>query len=211
MILCRQNSRECSGFTLVELSIVLTIIALLAVFVLRGQALIGSASATSVIATANDLTRAIGDFRARFHYLPGDLPDAAMNIQGIPAACDFPLSTAGIGNGLIEATEAPCVADHLFAAGLIKADVIPGNIGRVALQTQFGAIRVIAAGASGVAGFPATSNVIEFQNLSCEVARSLDDKLDNGSFTSGRILASLAACTPSGVNDPVPFIAIRLN
>lgn len=211
MILCQKKSRQCSGFTLVELSIVLTIIALLAVFVLRGQSLIGSASATSVIASANDLTRAIGDFRARFHYLPGDLPDAANSIQGIPAACNFPVGTAGIGNGLIEANEAPCVADHLFAAGLIKADAIPGNVGRVALQTKFGVIRVIAAGASGVGGFPATSNLIEFQNLSCEVARSLDEKLDNGDFSSGRVLASVAACTPSGANDPVPFIAIRLN
>lgn len=208
---CPPVSGECRGFTLVELSIVITIVALLAVFVLRGQTLIGSATATSVTATATDLTRAISDFRARFQYLPGDLPNAANSIQGVPAACDFAVSTAGIGNGLIETTEVPCVADHLFAAGLIKAESDPANAGRVLLRTQFGPIRVIAGGASGVAGFPVTSNVIEFQNLSCEVARALDEKLDNGNFTTGRMLASVANCTLAGANDPVPFIAIRLN
>ncbi|MDZ4295164.1 MAG: hypothetical protein U1C47_24970, partial [Hydrogenophaga sp.] len=160
---------------------------------------------------ANDLSKAIGDFRARFHYLPGDLPSAANDLQGIPAACNIGVATAGIGNGLIEAGESPCVGDHLFAAGLIKADADPANAGRVLLRTSFGTIRVIASGASGVAGFPVTSNVVEFQNLSCDAARTFDDKLDNGNFASGRVLASVASCTPGAANDPVPFIAIRLN
>ncbi len=199
------------GFTLIELSIVLIIIALLATYIFRGQSLVGSGAATSVIASANDLSKAIGDFRARFHYLPGDLPSAANDLQGVPVACSIGVATPGIGNGSIEAGESPCVADHLFAAGLIKADADPANAGRVLLRTSFGTIRVIAAGASGVAGFPLTSNVIEFQNLSCEAARTFDDKLDNGNFASGRVLASVASCAPGGANDPVPFIAIRFN
>lgn len=199
------------GFTLIELSIVLIIVALVATYVFRSQSLVGSGAATSVIASANDLSKAIGDFRARFHYLPGDLPSAANDLQGIPAACNIGVATAGIGNGLIEAGESPCVGDHLFAAGLIKADADPANAGRVLLRTSFGTIRVIASGASGVAGFPVTSNVVEFQNLSCDAARTFDDKLDNGNFASGRVLASVASCTPGAANDPVPFIAIRLN
>jgi prepilin-type N-terminal cleavage/methylation domain-containing protein len=121
------------GFTLVEISIVLVIIGLIlgAVFV-GAQVLIATTKNTGTVTLIKDLSGAIIGFKSRYHYLPGDLPSAAQDIQNISTGatgCDIVPPFAGIGNGLIDANEQKCVVEELVLSGFMKgSSSAPGFI-----------------------------------------------------------------------------------
>ncbi|PZP83519.1 MAG: hypothetical protein DI582_10855 [Azospirillum brasilense] len=68
--------RRPSGFSLVELSIVLVILGLLTGGILGGQSLIRAAQLRKVTNDAASIATAMGTFRDKYFYLPGDLPNA---------------------------------------------------------------------------------------------------------------------------------------
>ena len=173
------------GFTLLELAIVLVVIGILSVLIVKSTALFRSAEAADIVATVKDLRAAITVFRERHHYLPGDYPVDAANpeIADLSANCRIGGVNAGDGNGLISARESACVNEMLIRAGLIRGDPRTEMLGR------HGPIRIIAAGDSGVSGFPSeVRNVIAFQNVPCDsIARAVDAKLDDGNETTGKV------------------------
>jgi prepilin-type N-terminal cleavage/methylation domain-containing protein len=196
------------GFTLVELAVVMTIIALIMIVLFKGSALIGTGQSQEVLAATKDLAAAMARFRSTYGYLPGDMPDASVRLPGV-LACNTVSGTAnGDGNGRIDASEAPCVTEHLFRAGLIKSNAA------ISFSTTKGIItmRVIARSASALAAsFPSsTRNVIEVATVPCHIAQDLDAKTDDGNFATGNTRASVASCTADGANDPVPLVAIGL-
>lgn len=65
-----------SGFTLLELSIVLVIIGLITGGVLVGNDMIRSAELNSVVTDYQAYDSALGTFREKYKSLPGDMPDA---------------------------------------------------------------------------------------------------------------------------------------
>lgn len=89
-----------SGFTLVELSIVLVVIGLIVGGILTGQSLIEAAGVRAQISQIENYRTAVNTFRGRFGYLPGDMPD--------PYASQFGFQTRGTlrgqgdSNGLLE-------------------------------------------------------------------------------------------------------------
>src|SRR4051812_21475415 len=96
------------GFTLLELSIVLVVIAMLVGGVLVGQSMIHSAELRSVTADINRFSAAAIAFKDKYHYLPGDLPNATsfwgakpdcstLNLTPTPTT----LTCNGNGNGYI--------------------------------------------------------------------------------------------------------------
>jgi prepilin-type N-terminal cleavage/methylation domain-containing protein len=90
-----------AGFTLIELSIVLVIIGLIAGGVLVGQDLIRAAEIRSQIDQLDAYDAAVNTFRGKYNGLPGDLSTAA----NFGLANTNLLATArgrGNGNGLIE-------------------------------------------------------------------------------------------------------------
>lgn len=206
-----------AGFTLIELAVVIAVVGLLLAGVAVGAlSLIQSGRTQDAMKMAADLTGAAQDFRQRYHFLPGDFPvtAAAPEIPGTPAVCVIGGANAGNGDGLIQLAESACVPEHLSRTGYIKGSINPAT-GLIAIRTFYGAVRVIASGASGVGAganpLPATvRNVVEYANLPCDVALELDGKLDDGNLATGNARASVAACTPSTVNDPVPFFAVGL-
>lgn len=126
------------GFTILELSITLTIIALLMGGVLAGQTLIRSSELRSVTNQLDQVVSATNSFKEKYHYLPGDIPNAtrfwglAGGANGLTFACRNTESTDaktcdGDGNGQIYA---PLVSQpgpeqvrfwqHLANAGLIQ-------------------------------------------------------------------------------------------
>jgi type II secretory pathway pseudopilin PulG len=111
------------GFTLTELIILLVIVGLfLGMTFLRGAAQKDSAVANDVVMMQKDLTEAIREFKRQFHYLPGDLPNAANKIEKLPDLCRIPMITNNIGNGLIDtANEIQCVPEELKLAGFYNA------------------------------------------------------------------------------------------
>lgn len=126
-----------TGFSLVELSIVLVILGLLVGGILAGQSLIRASELRAVTTEYNRWITATHAFRDKYFGLPGDLrnatsfwgdnntacPDAAI-ANGTPGACN------GNGNNLVEDLgTAAGAANELFAywQQLALAGLIEGN------------------------------------------------------------------------------------
>lgn len=97
-----------TGFTLVEIAIVLVIIGLLLGGVLKGQELINSAKVKNFASDIRNISTFIYAYQDRFRALPGDDPRSADNLPGGPAAASTPAAdainncgTACIGNARI--------------------------------------------------------------------------------------------------------------
>src|SRR5262245_16774189 len=115
--------RKQSGFTLIEIAIVLVIIGLLLGGVLKGQELITSARVRNVIQQQDGIKAAYFGFLDRFRAPPGDYTQASTNINCTPTPC-----TNGNGNGQITANgvagatidEHIAVWEHLSQSGFIN-------------------------------------------------------------------------------------------
>lgn len=80
-----------SGFTLIELSIVLVIIGLIVGGVLVGRDLIIAAGVRAQISQIEKFHTAANTFKVKYGYLPGDIPN--------PHAANFGFATRGTGEG----------------------------------------------------------------------------------------------------------------
>lgn len=119
-----------SGFTLIEIAIVLVIIGLLLGGVLKGQELITTARVHALNNTADGITAAWFSFQDRYRAFPGDYLDAqsTVNLPGAPAGGD--------GNGRVgfvgttdDPAERGAVWIHLVAAGYLTGEFrTPANI-----------------------------------------------------------------------------------
>src|SRR4051812_44105300 len=89
-----------TGFTLIELSIVLVIIGLVVGGVLVGQDLIKSAGIRSQISQLEKYDTAIQTFRTKYNALPGDIPAAAAARFGMQARSGAAFH--GDGDGTLE-------------------------------------------------------------------------------------------------------------
>ena len=89
-----------SGFTLIELSIVLVIIGLIIGGVLVGRDLISAASVRAQISQIEKYNTAVNTFRGKYGYLPGDIPDPVATSYGFDPRGTQP--GLGDGNGIIE-------------------------------------------------------------------------------------------------------------
>lgn len=105
-----KNKQSQSGFTLVELSIVLVIIGLIISSVLVGQDLVRSAELRSTMTQLEGFNSAIGTFRGKYNGLPGD----------VTGATSFGFNGDGNANGLLvdvcAGTGASCTAASSMSA-----------------------------------------------------------------------------------------------
>ena len=180
--------RRSSGFTLVELAIVVVIISILAAFVLRNQSIVDQAIIGDTIASVKDLQVAVGVFKQRYRYLPGDFPVDQTNpeIRDVQPGCRIAGANAGNGNGSIEPGETACAAEQLIRSGLIKGDPL------LPISHRQGAITFVRVADSGaIAAYDArVQNVMVLTNITCAMALEIDRKIDNGNLSTGAVRAS---------------------
>ena len=181
-----------SGYTLVEIAIVVVIISLLMVAVFKGQSLVDQSHTSEAITTMKDLKVAVDAFKQKFHYLPGDFPldTTTPEITGFTSSSKCITGDAahanGNGNGVISALESPCATEQLIRAELIKGDPtlpIPTRQGYVWLASRDNSGALTAYSAP-------VQNVIVLSNIPCNMALEIDRKLDDGTLTAGNIRAS---------------------
>jgi prepilin-type N-terminal cleavage/methylation domain-containing protein len=89
-----------SGFTLIELSIVLVIIGLIIGGIVAGQEMIGAAAVRAQISQIEKYNSAVNTFYVKYGYLPGDVPDPYASQFGFAARGAFP--GEGDGNGRLD-------------------------------------------------------------------------------------------------------------
>lgn len=116
--------RPLSGFTLLELSIVLVIVGLLLAGLLKGQELLTGARVRSIIQQQDGMKAAFFGFMDRFRAPPGDYANATTAITGVSAtACGVAGKFGnGDGDGRIENANGEFILawEHLSKAGFIS-------------------------------------------------------------------------------------------
>lgn len=196
-----------SGFTLIEIAIVMVIIGLLLGGVLKGQSMINSAKVRSLNNGVDGITAAWFAFQDRYRVYPGDMSLANANAQ-IAAA---PTITAG-GNqdGTVLLGEGLAVWQHLAGAGFISGTytgVSPAVIYDCAVSVcpdnRFGLGFVIAS-AAVTFPVPAAHHLYTGSNIPVAIVAELDRKIDDGLPTTGNIrggatTGAAAACVAVGI------------
>lgn len=120
--------REKSGFTLLELSIVLVIIGLIIGGITVGQSLIRAAELNSVISDVNRYKTAVNAFRLKYNGLPGDISNAASYWPACDDNDDADSTCNGDANGFINEGSALYLSEPVRAwQHLTLAEVVNGN------------------------------------------------------------------------------------
>src|ERR1700722_5890685 len=103
------HPRSSSGFTLIELSIVLVIIGLIVGGILVGQDLIKAAEVRAQLSQIEKYNSAVNTFRAKFNAIPGDMAIATAKQFGfvLGTYCDRSVLGYRDGNGLIDGADSP--------------------------------------------------------------------------------------------------------
>ena len=124
------NSEKQSGFTLVEIAIVLVIIGLLLGGILKGQELINSARVRNLADQNSGIQAAYYGFIDRFRQVPGDWDQALATTAIGVAIVSPPTAGANTGNGRIDEgdwEEASAVWEQLSKAGFISGNYVGGG------------------------------------------------------------------------------------
>jgi prepilin-type N-terminal cleavage/methylation domain-containing protein len=143
----KKNSYN-SGFSLVELSIVLVILGLLTGGILTGQSLIKAAELRSITTEVSEFQTAINTFKGKYFALPGDMTNAtsfwgdngaecadAGITDGTPGTCN------GDGDGIVEETAGGADDDgesYMFWNQLAYAGMINGEYSGVSFNSNDG-------------------------------------------------------------------------
>jgi prepilin-type N-terminal cleavage/methylation domain-containing protein len=190
-----------SGFTLVEIAIVLVIIGLLLGGILKGQELINSAKVKNLANDFRVIPTYIYAYQDKFKALPGDDSQTATHLGGGAGQCASPCQD-GNGNGVINGSWKPANAtDESFQfwahvrmanlaagpttwAGITVADpFVPKN----AVGGQIG-ISSATSGQIQIGGMTGTYQVCSAGILG-KFAKQLDVQMDDGDPTTGSMRA----------------------
>lgn len=203
--------RKQSGFTLVEIAIVLVIIGLLLGGVLKGQELINSAKVKNFAQDFRNIPLFIYGYQDKFKALPGD--DAAV-VTHLGATATLATTPAGsVGNGVINGNWDSVTAtdeswlfwQHVRLAGLAAGPTswsaaaatdpyVPKNadggvIGIESGVTGFIGATAASAGPPAVAATPALTGqyIVCSTGILGKYAKQLDTTLDDGVTNTGSV------------------------
>ena len=187
-----------TGFTLVEIAIVLVIIGLLLGGILKGQEMITQAKIKNVVADFSGVSAAYYGYQDRYRAIPGD--DAGANTRWTSAT---PPAVQGNGNGTVTGTwnngNVVCTTavescswwHHLRLAGFVSGSgtLLPFNAvtGLLGVQTGdgVGATPTLGTNAAGLGGF--SGLIVCSGNLPDKIAIATDTQMDDGVPISGTV------------------------
>lgn|SRR5574340_303167 len=199
--------RNQSGFTLIEIAIVLVIIGLLIGGVLKGQELINSAKVKNFATDFKNIPVFIYGYQDKFKALPGDDNNAVSNLG---AACTGDCKNSTGSNGVIGGVSATDVWNsttltdetqlfwlHVRHAGLAAGstsgatDYRPTNSanGRIGIQSNIktgnGTFTTITKDSAGTTVLMTGTYIICSESILGKFAKQLDTTMDNGNTDTG--------------------------
>ena len=182
-----------SGFTLVEIAIVLVIIGLLIGGVLKGREMITNAKIKRIENDFAGVSAAIYAYQDRYGVLPGDDPSASTRFAGTWRASDN-----GNGNGNISGgwsstnngNESRKIWKHLRGAGLIAGPVDNTDASYQQPSNSFGGLLGIDLNLYNLSGH----NII-FGEIPGDIAQILEARGDDGVPSAGSIQSHASQTT----------------
>jgi competence protein ComGC len=193
------------GLSLVEMSLVLMVMALMLVGIVKGQELVQNSRVHSTIAGQNGFKGAVLAFQDRYRQFPGDYAEAVTNVPHV--------QHNGNGDGRIEALagvagpngvpeENVLAWDHLAKAGFVRGDfifnatipdgAIPKNAFGGFVDLTFDSVY----GNPGQSG-PPRHTLKTGNQMPVEILAEMDRKIDDGNAFSGEFRFSAFARTGS--------------
>ena len=215
------NFRKQTGFTLVEIAIVLVIIGLLLGGILKGQELITSARVRNIADQNSGVQAAYYGFIDRYRQVPGDWnsTNAAQAIPGV--------TTGGNDSGRLDGdnewVEALALWEQLSKAGFIQGNYTGGDAAPRAADTDKaprnafnGYLVLFRTDDYDDPNTPVERlNLVLGSGIPVNVLRELDLKVDDGlpesgvmrhALTSGAVFGDIAQSTSTCVADGTPPI-----
>lgn len=188
-----------TGFTLIELAIVLVIIGLLLGGVLRGQELINSAKAKNITADLKNVQIFIYGFQDKFRAIPGDDASVAVHINGgtaatTPAATLNNAQINGAWNSTTATDESFLFWQHVRLAGFATGPTAvadPAYLPRNAESGRFG-VQSLVGFTTIVDTAPMTGSYVTCtENVAGRLVKQIDANLDDGNSATGSLRAVL--------------------
>jgi prepilin-type N-terminal cleavage/methylation domain-containing protein len=180
-----------TGFTLIELAIVLVIIGLLLGGVLRGQELINSARVKSLITELKNTQVYIYGYQDRFRAVPGDDQQALNHVGGAPATTAGHVQNAviqGAWNSVGVTDESYLYWQHVRLAGLATGSTTVGDATYPPLNSSGGRIGVQSVNGFAIAGLQG-AYVVCSAGILGRFAEQIDVTIDDGVTDAGSIRA----------------------
>ncbi|MBI3432759.1 MAG: prepilin-type N-terminal cleavage/methylation domain-containing protein [Hydrogenophilales bacterium] len=191
-------ARRQSGFTLIEIAIVLVIIGLLLGGILKGQELINSARVKNLATDFRNIPVFIYGYQDKFKALPGDDPAAQAHLgtsasQGAtPPAGDGVI--AGIWDSTTQTDESYLFWQHVRLAGLAPGSTTLGATDYQQHNAVGGVVGVqSAAPFTGMTG----TYFICSGSIPGKYAKQLDSQLDDGNTATGSLMVGTVT-SPAG-------------
>ncbi len=198
-----------SGFTLVEIAIVLVIIGLLLGGVLKGQELVNSAKVKNLANDFRSISSFVYAYQDRFRALPGDDRSANTHVNGgvnaaTPVAADVGNARInGNWNSIVQTDESYLFWQHVRLAGLATGTPIIGAADYIPRNAEGGIIGITGDAVLTAPGtpYPASFYVCS-QGIQGRHARQIDTTIDDGNTQTGavRIIANGAANAADATN-----------
>lgn len=218
--------RNQSGFTLIEIAIVLVIIGLLLGGVLKGQELINSAKVKNLATDFKNIPVYVYGYQDKYRSMPGDdnMPASHVGAAGTvctPSAVDQCVTANGIIDGKWNAVgvadESSLFWQHVRLGGFAAGSTNTANILQPtnAVGGLIGVTNANLAPTSGVTG----SFVICSDGILGKFAKQLDLTMDDGETSTGtlRVINSVAPYTRTNpvtsaqINDDTPYLVCQGN
>ncbi len=183
-----------SGFTLVEIAIVLVIIGLLLGGILKGQELINSAKVKAMVNDMKLVATQVYGYQDRFKAMPGDDPRATGNLGGTAATAATPAASLANGriegnwNSVLNTDEAFLFWQHVRFANLATGTTDITALDYRPLNSENGNLGITSAPILTAPTSPFSGSFFVCQgNINGRFARQIDTTMDDGNPATGSV------------------------